>query len=69
MYAQSNDTDKVVFLVLRTSENSSSIDKAYELRNKAQAEKKMTPAIVVVDIRPQDSASKVENLELDDEEA
>jgi hypothetical protein len=68
LYAQSNDTHKVVFLVLKTSKNSPNIDKAFELRNKAQADGKIAPSIVVVDIQPQDSASKVEKIDSDEEE-
>lgn len=66
-YAGANDTDKVIFLILRTKDSTANIDTVTELRRKAESEGKLAPSLVVVDIRHQESASKLEDFDTEDE--
>jgi hypothetical protein len=62
LYNAAERTDSSVFLIVRVGDDDSKIQAVRTARKEALARGEKAPAVVVVDARPQDSASIAENL-------
>jgi hypothetical protein len=58
-YAKSERTSSTIFLIIRTTESTSQIDRVRRARSKALKEGRRVPELVVIDARLKPSASKV----------